>query len=68
MVTVDGSQVFDEDTPLPVTPSPGPVGTFAFAVSDTEFSELLDVLERIQEQLAMINNGNNLAPGERFFT
>ncbi len=28
--------------------------------------ELLDVLERIQQQLAQINNRNNLAPGERF--
>ena len=28
--------------------------------------QLLDVMERIQQQLGQINNNNNLAPGERF--
>ena len=28
--------------------------------------QILDVLERIQQQLGQINNNNNLVPGERF--
>ncbi len=28
--------------------------------------QLLDVLERIQQQLGQLNNKNNLEPGERF--
>lgn len=29
--------------------------------------QLLDALERIQQQLAMINDGENLEPGERHY-
>lgn len=36
-------------------------------ISVRDMDNLLEVLERIQQQLAAINNGNNLATGERFF-
>ena len=29
-------------------------------------NQIIDALERIQQQLGRINNGNNLEPGERF--
>ncbi len=38
-----------------------------FDAVNASFQELLlDVLERIQQQLGQINNHNNLEPGERF--
>ncbi len=38
-----------------------------FDSANASFQELLlDVLERIQQQLGQINNNNNLEPGERF--
>ena len=66
MVTVGGAQAFDDDDPLPITAAEGAHKEFVLSVSQTEFEALLDVLERIQEQLGQINNHNNLAPGERF--
>lgn len=66
MVTVGGGQVFDDDDPLPVTAAKGAHKEFVLSVSQTEFEALMDVLERIQQQMGQINNNNNLAPGERF--
>ena len=64
MVTVIGGQVFDDDDPLPITTA---ADAFGFPKIDlVEMDALLDVLERIQQQLAAINNNNNLDPGERF--
>ena len=65
---IEGSREPTADRPLHITAGQGDDGAFALSVSGPEFAQLLDVLERIQQQLAMINNGNNLAPGERFFT
>jgi len=39
-------------------------GLLSLTVDD--FDSLMDVLERIQQQLGQINNNNNLDPGERF--
>lgn len=64
MVSVTGSQVFDDDDPIPITTATDAQGFPEVALSDME--ALLDVLERIQQQLGQINNGNNLNPGERF--
>lgn len=64
MVSVTGSQVFDDDNPIPITTAADAQGFPRVALSDMK--ALLDVLERIQQQLGQINNGNNLNPGERF--
>ena len=66
MVTIEGQREPTEDEPLHVTVGLGSDRTFSLRVSGPEFEQLLDVLERIQQQLASINNGNNLEPGERF--
>ena len=54
--------------PLPINLSKiGTSDRLVLNVDQDDFASLLDVLERIQQQLAMINNGNDLAPGERFY-
>lgn len=35
---------------------------------NTLLADIWDVMERIQQQLAVMNEGDNLAPGERHFT
>ena len=35
-------------------------------VTTEKLDDIIDVLERIQQHLGQINNGNNLNPGERF--
>ena len=63
---IEGSREPTQDNPLPITAGKGDDESFGLRVSGPEFEQLLDVLERIQQQLAQINNGNNLKPGERF--
>ncbi len=50
-----------EDRDVQVTDSGGLV------TEDATLNDILDVLERIQSQLAMINEGENLKPGERHY-
>lgn len=64
MVTSRPHQKFTVDRPMPVTTVTTPTGPPVVAAQDQD--ALLDVLERIQQQLGQINNHNNLAPGERF--
>lgn len=64
MVNLSGNQRFSEDRPMPIA-TEGREGVLpVIAIADMD--ELLDVMERIQQQLGTINNNNNLEPGERF--
>lgn len=46
-------------------PNTGDAGTHDAQLA-TLVEELIDVMERVQQQLGQINNNNNLEPGERF--
>lgn len=55
------------ENPLPTT-SPTYEGPNGGLVVSIEWADsLMDVLERIQQQLAMINEGENLELGERHY-
>ena len=38
-----------------------------YRVASESDDPILDVLERIAQMIGMVNNGNYLAPGERFY-
>ncbi len=67
MVTIEGPREPTEDQPFHVTAGRGEDGSYTISIGGPEFEQLLDVLERIQQQLASINNGSNLEPGERHY-
>ena len=54
------------ENPLPTTLPNYENSNGGLTVDVDSMLQLLDVMERIQQQLGQINNNNNLEPGERF--
>jgi len=63
--TIDRRGVTDENT-FPISMPEYEDVDGLLVLNLKAMNEVLDVLERIQQQLGQINNSNNLEPGERF--
>lgn len=62
-----GNQSVDEAAPLPVEIMGADITGRVVEVMTSTQAQILDALERIQQQLAKMNEGENLVEGDRHY-